>query len=171
MVSPEFEATIIRVGSCGGLQHYINAGDFIVTERALRDGDTTRCYAGPEVEATADPDVCTALVEACRLLEYPYHVGLTCTTSDFYAHQERVAPGFPTLDPGKVERMCRKGILNFEMEMSVFLTLARVSSFNIRAGGGVRYSVSEPGGCSHRPSFSNSTRCAAYKQDYWQWSC
>jgi len=127
--------TFIRVGSCGGLQDHINAGDLIITERALRDEDTTRCYAGSEVEATADPDVCAALVEACRMLGYPYHVGLTCTTSDFYAGQGRVAPGFPTLDPGKVERMRREGVLNFEMEMSVFLTLARVSSFNVRAGG------------------------------------
>ena len=129
------EATIIRVGSCGGLQDHVNAGDLIVTERALRDEDTTLCYAGPEVEATADPDVCAALVEACRVLGFAYHVGVTCTTSDFYAGQGRVVPGFPTLDPEKVERMRREGVLNFEMEMSVFLTLARVSSFNVRAGG------------------------------------
>ncbi len=129
------EATFIRVGSSGGLQHHINAGDLVVTEKALRDEDTTCHYAGPEVEATADPDVCAALGKACRMLGYPYHVGLTCTTSDFYAGQGRVVPGFPTLDPERVERMRREGILNFEMEMSVFLTLARVSSFNIRAGG------------------------------------
>jgi len=129
------EGTFIRVGSSGGLQDYIKAGDLIITERAMRDEDTTRHYAGPEVEATADPEVCAALVEACRMMGYPYHVGITCTTSDFYAGQGRVVPGFPTLVPEKVERMRRAGVLNFEMEMSVFLTLAHVSSFNIRAGG------------------------------------
>lgn len=129
------EGTFIRVGSCGGLQDYIAAGDLIVTERALRNEDTTLCYAGPEVEATANPEVCAALVEACRTLGYRYHVGLTCTTCDFYAGQGRVVPGFPTLQADRVALMRCEGALNFEMEMSVFLTLARVSSFDVRAGG------------------------------------
>lgn len=44
-------------------------------------------------------------------------------------------PGFPTLDPQKVPRLSQAGVLNLEMEMSTYLTLARVSTYNIRAGG------------------------------------
>ena len=62
-------------------------------------------------------------------------MGLTCTTADFYAGQGRAAPGFPSLDPGKVARLSRAGVLNLEMEMSTYLTLAAVSTYPIRAGG------------------------------------
>ena len=65
----------------------------------------------------------------------PYHVGLTCTTADFYAGQGRAAPGFPILEPHKVARLSQAGVLNMEMEMSAYLTLAAVSTYQIRAGG------------------------------------
>ena len=35
----------------------------------------------------------------------------------------------------KIERLRSLGVLNFEMEMSVYLTLAAVSSYKLRAGG------------------------------------
>src|SRR4030042_388783 len=81
-----------------------------------------------------------AVVEAApclspAALKVPYHLGVTCTTADFYAGQGRPAPGFPILDPHKVEKLSRAGVLNLEMEMSVYLTLAAVSTLNLRAGG------------------------------------
>ncbi|HEX9884114.1 MAG TPA: hypothetical protein VGA79_09130, partial [Desulfobaccales bacterium] len=79
--------------------------------------------------------VLAALTEAAAALKVPYHVGVTCTTADFYAGQGRPAPGFPILDPHKVEKLSRAGVLNLEMEMSVYLTLAAVSTLNLRAGG------------------------------------
>jgi uridine phosphorylase len=65
----------------------------------------------------------------------PYHLGTTCTTSDFYAGQGRRVPGFPTAEPDKVARLQQAGVLNLEMEMSVYLALAQVSSYHLRAGG------------------------------------
>ena len=56
-------------------------------------------------------------------------MGLTCTTADFYAGQGREAPGFPALDPHKVARLSQAGVLNLEMEMSAYLTLAAVSTY------------------------------------------
>ncbi len=76
-----------------------------------------------------------ALREAAAALEVPHHVGVTCTSPDFYAGQGRVVPGFPTLDPEKVARLSRAGVLNLEMEMSAYLTLAAVSTLKLRAGG------------------------------------
>ncbi len=46
-----------------------------------------------------------------------------------------MAPGFPTLDPDKVARFSQAGVLNLEMEMSAYLTLAAVATVPIRAGG------------------------------------
>jgi uridine phosphorylase len=129
------EATFIRLGSTGALQPYINVGDLIITARALRDENTTHFYAPPDFQPSAHPAVLAALKAAAQRLQVPHHVGLTCTTADFYAGQGRAAPGFPCLDPHKVENLSRAGVLNLEMEMSVYLTLAAVSTYKIRAGG------------------------------------
>lgn len=131
-VSP---ATFIRLGTCGALQEHIQVGDLVITAEALRDEHTTDYYAPPGEPALAHPAVLAALTQAAWELEAPHHVGLTCTTADFYAGQGRQAPGFPCLDPGKVARLRQAGILNLEMEMSAYLALAQVSSYPLRAGG------------------------------------
>ena len=128
-------ATFIRLGTCGALQEDIALGDLVITEEAVRDENTTHSYAPPDLGARAHPAVFESLLEAARELGMPHHRGLTCTTSDFYAGQGRYAPGFPTREPDKVDRMRRAGALNLEMEMSVHLTLARCSSYALRAGG------------------------------------
>ena len=131
-VSP---ATFIRLGSCVALQPEIAPGDLVITARSLRDETTTNYYAPPEYEARAHPLVLKALEEAAAELGVPHHVGLTCTTADFYGGQGRQAPGFPILEPEKVDRLRQAGVLNLEMEMSAYLTLAGVSTYPLRAGG------------------------------------
>ena len=128
-------ATFIRLGSTGALQDYLELGDLVITAEARREENTTRFYAPAEIKAAAHPQVLAALQEAAANLKVPYHVGVTCTSPDFYAGQGRVVPGFPTLEPNMVERLSRAGVLNLEMEMSAYLTLAQVSSLNLRAGG------------------------------------
>jgi uridine phosphorylase len=128
-------ATFIRLGSTGALQDDINLGDLIITTEAWREENTTHYYAPAEVKATAHPQVLAALQKAAAALSVPHHVGVTCTSPDFFAGQGRIVPGFPTLEPDKVARLSRAGVLNLEMEMSVYLTLAQVSTLRLRAGG------------------------------------
>jgi uridine phosphorylase len=127
--------TFIRLGSCGALQPHIQVGDLIITREALRDEHTSHYYVPDQGPAPAHPLVLQALMQAAVELGAPHHLGTTCTTSDFYAGQGRRAPGFPTVEPDKVERLRRAGVLNLEMEMSVYLALAQASSYNLRAGG------------------------------------
>ncbi len=128
-------ATFIRLGSTGALQDHINLGDLVITAEALREENTTHFYAPAEQKALAHPQVLAALQEAAAALQVPNHVGVTCTSPDFYAGQGRVVPGFPTLEPDMVGRLSQAGVLNLEMEMSAYLTLARVSTLKLRAGG------------------------------------
>jgi len=128
-------ATFIRLGSCGALAPQIQVGDLVITARALRQEDTSRFYAPEPAEAPADPGVLAALTRAAAELHVPHHVGLTCTIADFYAGQGREAPGFPVADPGGIARLAAAGVLSVEMEMSVYLALAHVSTLNLRAGG------------------------------------
>jgi len=128
-------ATFIRVGTCGALQPGIGLGDLIITDECIREENTTHQYGGPDLAVRAHPQVLAALEKAAEELNFRCHKGATCTTSDFYAGQGRKIDGFPVRDLDKVERLRQLGVLNFEMEMSVFLTLAAVSSYKLRAGG------------------------------------
>jgi uridine phosphorylase len=127
--------TFIRLGSCGALQPQIAVGDLIISEQALRDERASHAYAPDAGPVPAHPEVLQALISAAEELRAPHHVGATCTTADFYAGQGRRAPGFPTVEPDKVERLRRAGVLNLEMEMSVYFALAQTSSYPLRAGG------------------------------------
>jgi uridine phosphorylase len=129
------QATFIRLGSCGGLQPQIQIGDLIISTKALRQEFVTHFYAPPEIEATADPDITAALTAASRQLGALYHTGLTCTAADFYHGQGRPAPGFTGLDRSLVARLQAQDVLNLEMEMAVYFTLAQVCDYPMRAGG------------------------------------
>jgi uridine phosphorylase len=127
--------TFIRLGTCGALQGYIQPGDLVITESAWCREDTSKCYIPGETIPRAAPEIVAALGQAAEALKVRYHVGLTCTTADFYAGQGRTAPGFPAPDPEFLEALSQRGVLNLEMEMSVYLALAAVSTYQIRAGG------------------------------------
>ncbi len=129
------QATFIRLGSCGSLQPEIQVGDLIISTAARRLDGVTDLYAPPEMAARPDPGVTAALLQAVRELGYPCHHGLTCTTSDFYHGQGRVAYGFSGADQTLVARWQAEGVLNLEMEMAVYFTLAQVCHYPIRAGG------------------------------------
>jgi uridine phosphorylase len=127
--------TFIRLGTCGALQGYIEVGDLVITESARCGEKTSECYMPGGIVPRAHPWIVAALSEAAAALKVPYHVGLTLTTADFYAGQGRAAPGFPHPDPEYLEALSQSGVLNLEMEMSTYLALAAVSTFQIRAGG------------------------------------
>jgi uridine phosphorylase len=127
--------TFIRLGTCGALQRDINVGDLVITESAWCLEGTTASYTPEDFVPQAAPAIVAALTDAADPLKMPYHVGLTCTTGDFYAGQGRAAPGFPPPDPQYLQALTESGVLNMEMEMAVYLALAAVSTYEIRAGG------------------------------------
>jgi uridine phosphorylase len=127
--------TFIRLGTCGALQGYIGVGDLVITESAWCGENTSASYIPGGIVPRAAPEIVAALREAAENVGAPYHAGLTCTTADFYAGQGRAAPGFPAPDPEYLQALTASGVLNLEMEMSVYLALAAVSSYPIRAGG------------------------------------
>ena len=127
--------TFIRLGTCGALQEYIQVGDLVITASARREENTTQAYAPADFVPQAAPAIVAALREAAEVLKVRHHLGLTCTTADFYAGQGRMAPGFPASEPHKLARLSQAGVLNLEMEMSAYLTLAAVATVPIRAGG------------------------------------
>ena len=124
--------TIIRVGSCGGLQPEMGLGDLVISTGAVRLETTTSWFVHDGYPAVADYEAVVALIEAAERLGHRYHVGLTATAPGFYGAQGRPIPQLPIRYPDLAEDMARQRVMNFEMEASALLVLAGLA--RCRAG-------------------------------------
>lgn len=123
--------TFVRVGSTGAVQKDIECGDLVVSVGAVRLDGTSEHYVGVEYPAVASYEVLLALIEAAESLGVRYNVGVTATSSDFYAGQAR--PSFRQSETANLVKMLRKAdVLNFEMECATLFVLS--SLFGLRAG-------------------------------------
>lgn len=124
--------TFIRVGSTGAIQKDIDCGDLIISTAAVRLDFTSNCYVMPEYPAVSSYEVLLALIEAAESLGIGnYHVGITATTADFCAGQNRPAASISRMED-LVPALQKARVLNFEMEKATLFTLA--SLYGLRAG-------------------------------------
>jgi uridine phosphorylase len=126
--------TFVRVGSTGAIQKDIECGDLVVSVGAVRLDGTSSHYVGVEYPAVANHEVLLALIEAAESLGVNYHVGITATSSDFYAGQERSSfKGFRRSETDNlIQTLQKANVLNFEMECATLFVLS--SLFGLRAG-------------------------------------
>ena len=126
--------TFIRVGSTGAIQKDIACGDVIISSAAVRLDCTSNCYVMPEYPAAASYEVLLALIEAAESLSiHKYHVGVTVTTSDFYAGQNRpIAQAHTSNMENLLPTLQKAGVLSFDMETATLYTLAGL--YGLRAG-------------------------------------
>jgi len=126
--------TFIRLGSTGSIQKDIACGDIIISSAAVRLDGTSNCYVMPEYPATANYEVLEALIESAESLGvHNYHVGVTATTADFYAGQNRpITHHFSGGMDDLLPTLQAAGVLNFDMETATLYTLA--SLYGLRSG-------------------------------------
>jgi uridine phosphorylase len=124
--------TVIRVGSCGGLQPDMALGDLVISTGAVRLETTTSWFVHDGYPAVADYEAVIALIEAAERLGNRYHVGNPATGPGFVGAQGRPIPQLPIRYPDLAEDMARQRVLNFEMEASALLVLAGLA--RCRAG-------------------------------------
>lgn len=126
--------TIVRVGSTGAIQKDIDCGDLIISSAAVRLDCTSNWYIMPEYPAVAHYEVLLAFIEAAESLGISnYHVGITATTADFYAGQNRpTAKGKASPPENLLPTLQEAKVLNFEMEAATLFTLAGL--YGLRAG-------------------------------------
>jgi uridine phosphorylase len=124
--------TLIRCGSCGGLQPEVRAGDLVISRAAYRLETTSTHFVGEGYPAFADHEVLLGLLEAADGLGATHHLGLTASAPGFYGAQDRQLPGFPLRDRGILEDLQRQGVQNIEMEASCLFSLAGLAGW--RAG-------------------------------------
>lgn len=124
--------TFIRVGTCGGIDLTVKAGDVVVASGAVRQDGTSREYAPIEFPAVSDPDVMLALRESAKALNLPYHVGIVQAKDSFYGQHSpsRMPTSSDLLE--KWEAWKRLGVLASEMESGTLFTVA--SYLRVRCG-------------------------------------
>jgi len=82
--------TIIRVGSCGSRQMYVNIGELVIAQGSCTDSNYAEQFHLPGTFAPiADFTLCRKAVEKCEELGYKYHVGNVFSADSFYCEDDR----------------------------------------------------------------------------------
>ncbi len=124
--------TFVRVGTCGGIDLDVRAGDVVVATGAVRYEHTSREYAPVEYPAVPDFDVAQALRAASLALGYRTHVGVVQCKDSFYGQHspERMPVSRELLD--RWEAWKRLGVKASEMESAALFVVA--SALRVRCG-------------------------------------
>mgnify|MGYP001800397677 FL=1 len=111
----EYDAqTLIRIGSCGGMQKHVGIRDVIIAMTATTiTSPSTGIFKEVNFAPCADWSLLKAAVAAAEAKGTKTHVGGIYSSDVFYAER-------PDLD----EQMVRHGILGVEMEAAELYTLA-----------------------------------------------
>ena len=106
--------TLIRIGSCGGMQEHVGIRDVIIAMTATTiTSPSSAIFKEVNFAPTANYDLLEAAVAAARAKGTKTHVGGIYSSDVFYAER-------PDLD----KEMVRHGILGVEMEAAELYTLA-----------------------------------------------
>lgn len=119
----------LRVGTCGAIQKDIKLGDVVISSAAVRLEGTSKDFAPVEYPAVASLEFTNSLVKAARVVEIPFHLGITASTDTFWPAQERYDN-----HSGYILRKFHNSIIewralnvkNFEMEAAALFVIANV---------------------------------------------
>lgn len=124
--------TFVRVGTCGGIDLDVKAGDVVVATGAIRYEHTSMEYAPIEFPAVPDLDVAIALRQASQTLGYNTHTGVVQCKDSFYGqHSPEKSPVYYELQ-NKWESWKRLGVKASEMESAALFVVA--SALGVRCG-------------------------------------
>ncbi|QLG63106.1 nucleoside phosphorylase [Halorarum salinum] len=114
--------TVVRVGTCGGLQTDVEIGDMIVATGAAKEEGTSKRYESETYPAVPDFGTLTALVDAAEARDEEVHVGPIVSDDAFYNESDEY-----------VEDWEDAGLLAIEMEAAAVFSLARRRGMNAGA--------------------------------------
>lgn len=124
--------TLIRIGTCGGMDLDVKGGDLVIASGSIRMEGTTREYAPIEFPAVSDVTVTNALVQAAQASGQDYHVGVVQSKDSFYGqHSPETKPVQIELE-SKWQAWLRMGCKASEMESAALFIVAAYRK--IRAG-------------------------------------
>ncbi|MBE6713967.1 MAG: uridine phosphorylase [Ruminococcaceae bacterium] len=151
--------TFLRVGTCGGMQEFVEPGDVVIATGAVRMDGTSKEYMPIEFPAVADFDVTAALKFAAVSMGYRHHLGVVQAKDSFYGQHspESMPNSQELLSKWKAWKM--GGCLASEMESSALFIVSSVRK--LRAGA-VFHCVwnQETAGSAMPESRKHDTSCA-----------
>lgn len=117
--------TFIRVGTCGGMQLDVKSGDLVVATGAVRMEGTSKEYAPIEYPAVPDFEVLTALHQAAKKLDVPFHTGVVECKDSFYGQHspEKMPVSYELMNKWKA--WCQMGCLASEMESAALFIVGQ----------------------------------------------
>lgn len=118
--------TFLRIGTTGAIQPHINVGDVLVSHASVRLDGASQHFAPLAYPAVADFFATQAMVNACKKLDVPFHIGITASSDTFYPGQERydTFSGYvPRAFQGSCEEWQKLGVMNYEMESATLFTM------------------------------------------------
>lgn len=123
---------LIRIGTSGGMDIDVKAGDVVVAQAAIRQEGTSKEYLPIEFPAVANIDVTNALIDSCKDLGLSYHTGVVQCKDSFYGQHspERMPVSYELLN--KWDAWIKGGALASEMETSALYTVS--STLRLKAG-------------------------------------
>lgn len=121
-------ASIIRVGTCGGLDPAVEPGDIAILSGAVRYSGAADAYAPVNYPAMSDWEYVAALAGACRARGFRWHVGIGLSVDSFYATKPRLIADDPpkTEFSDMVARWAGTGVVAMEMEAAALMVIGSV---------------------------------------------
>ena len=120
------------MGTCGGIDLSVKAGDVVIANGAVRQDGTSREYAPLEFPAVSDPDVMFALREAAKEMGVTNHTGVVQAKDSFYGQHSPQRMPTSTALLEQWEAWKRLGVLASEMESGTLFTVG--SFLRVRCG-------------------------------------
>lgn len=80
--------TFLRIGTSGGVDVDVKAGDVVIATGAVRKEGTTKEYIALEYPAVPDFEFTQKLVEATQEVEHPYHLGIVESKDSYYGQHD-----------------------------------------------------------------------------------
>jgi len=118
--------TLIRVGTCGGMQPAVNWGQVVLAQAAVRDEGTTLQYVPPGYPAMADAEVLDALRAEATERVGMHHVGIVQSKDSFYGEMEPDRMPVAAELHARWAAWIRAGVLASEMECATLFVVAAV---------------------------------------------
>ena len=124
--------TMIRVGTCGGMQMPVMGGDVVIATGAIRQEGTTGDYLPLAFPAVADFTVTQVLTEAAKELKQRYYTGVVHCKDSFYGQHDPAASPVAYQLENQWHAWIKGGCLASEMESAALFILGAVKG--IRTG-------------------------------------
>lgn len=109
---------VIRVGTCGGVQPWMEPGRIVIASGCVRGEGASYELVPPEYPAVADPLLVSALTQAARELGEEPLVGLYRSHDAFYMESKAAHPGLRE----RMQKWIDTGVLVVENESGMLFT-------------------------------------------------